>query len=47
MLYIGPESVAPVLSALAAIIGFVVMFWRRVVFTFRRFVAFFRFRTTK
>jgi hypothetical protein len=31
MLYLGPEVVAPVLSALAAIGGVLLMFWRRVV----------------
>ena len=31
LLYIGPEVVAPILSALAAIGGVLLMFWRRVV----------------
>lgn len=31
MLYLGPEVVAPVLSALAAVGGVLLMFWRRVV----------------
>ena len=30
MLYLGPEVVAPVLSALAALGGVLLMFWRRV-----------------
>jgi hypothetical protein len=36
-LYIGPEVVAPVLSALAAVGGVLLMFWRRVVATARAF----------
>lgn len=31
LLYIGPEVVAPILSALAAVGGVLLMFWRRVV----------------
>lgn len=31
ILYLGPEVVAPLLSALAAIGGVLLMFWRRVV----------------
>jgi hypothetical protein len=31
LLYLGPEVVAPVLSALAAVGGVLLMFWRRVV----------------
>lgn len=30
LLYLGPEVVAPVLSALAAVGGVLLMFWRRV-----------------
>lgn len=30
-LYLGPEVVAPVLSAIAAVGGVLLMFWRRVV----------------
>ena len=30
-MYIGPETMLPVASALAAIAGFLLMFWRRVV----------------
>ena len=35
LLYLGPEVVAPVLSAIAAIGGVLMMFWRRVVATAR------------
>ena len=38
LLYLGPEVVAPVLSALAAVGGVLLMFWRRVVATFRALV---------
>jgi hypothetical protein len=31
LLYIGPEVIAPVLSALAALGGVMMMFWRQVV----------------
>jgi hypothetical protein len=34
-LYLGPEVVAPVLSAIAAVGGVLLMFWRRVVATAR------------
>ena len=30
-MYIGPDSLMPVASALAAVAGFVLMFWRRLV----------------
>lgn len=30
-MYIGPDSLMPVASAFAAIAGFVLMFWRRLV----------------
>jgi hypothetical protein len=30
-MYIGPEIMMPVASALAAIVGFLLMFWRRAV----------------
>ena len=31
MMYIGPDTVLPFASAIAAIMGFVLMFWRRFV----------------
>ena len=31
MLYFGPETVAPVASGIAAIVGGVLIFWRRIV----------------
>lgn len=34
-MYIGPDVLMPVASAIAAITGFVLMFWRRIVGTFR------------
>ena len=30
-MYIGPETLMPVVSALAAVLGFLLMFWRRTV----------------
>jgi hypothetical protein len=30
-MYIGPETMMPVASAFAAIVGFMLMFWRRTV----------------
>ena len=38
LLYLGPEVVAPVLSAIAAVGGVLLMFWRRVVATARSLV---------
>lgn len=35
MLYLGPETLVPVASALAAVGGFLLMTWRRVVGVFR------------
>ena len=34
-MYIGPDSLMPVASAFAAVAGFLLMFWRRVVGAFR------------
>ena len=31
IMYLGPDSLMPVASALAAVAGFVLMFWRRLV----------------
>ena len=30
-MYIGPETLMPIASALAAVVGFLLMFWRRTV----------------
>jgi len=30
-MYLGPDSLMPVASAVAAVVGFVMMFWRRLV----------------
>lgn len=39
-MYIGPETLMPVASAIAAIAGVIMMFWRRLVtFTRARFAA--------
>jgi hypothetical protein len=35
VLYIGPDVLMPVASAIAAVVGFLLMFWRRVVGFFR------------
>lgn len=34
-MYVGPETLMPVASALAAVVGILLMFWRRTVATFR------------
>ncbi|MGQ0647603.1 MAG: hypothetical protein ACT4P7_08520 [Gemmatimonadaceae bacterium] len=34
-MYIGPDALMPLASALAAIAGFLLMFWRRVAGAFR------------
>ena len=36
MLYIGPETILPLTSALAAIAGFLLMFWQRLVLFVRK-----------
>lgn len=41
MLYLGPEVVAPVLSALAAVGGVFLMFWRKIVARTRAVMRFF------
>ena len=35
-LYIGPDVLMPVASSIAAVVGFLLMFWRRTVAFFRR-----------
>ena len=42
LLYIGPETFMPILSALAALGGVVLMFWRHVMAFFRKVFSFFR-----
>ena len=37
-MYIGPEVIMPLASAVAAVAGVLLMFWRRVVVTFRTVV---------
>ncbi|HEY0304810.1 MAG TPA: hypothetical protein VGC44_07545 [Longimicrobiales bacterium] len=40
LIYIGPETLMPVASAIAAVAGVIMMFWRRLVaFTRARFAA--------
>ncbi len=39
VLYIGPDVLMPIASALAAVVGFLLMFWRRTVTFFKRFGA--------
>jgi hypothetical protein len=34
-MYIGPDALMPVASAIAAVAGFVLMFWRRLIGAFR------------
>lgn len=38
-MYIGPDSLMPVASAFAAVAGFVLMFWRRVVGAVRLLIS--------
>ncbi len=38
-MYIGPETLMPLASVIAAIAGVVMMFWRRVVLAFRAGVS--------
>jgi hypothetical protein len=35
-LYVGPETILPLTSALAALVGFFLMFWRRCVGVIRK-----------
>lgn len=36
VLYIGPDVLMPVASAIAAVVGFLLMFWKRTVAFFKR-----------
>ena len=38
-LYIGPDVLMPVASAIAAVVGFLLMFWRRTVAFFKRVIG--------
>jgi hypothetical protein len=38
-LYIGPDVIMPLASALAAVVGFLLMFWRRTVAFVQRIVG--------
>ena len=38
VLYVGPDVLMPVASAVAAVVGFLLMFWRRTVAFVRRVV---------
>ena len=42
LLYIGPEAFMPLLSFLAALGGFLLMFWRRIVAGIRKFFGYCR-----
>ena len=42
LLYIGPETFMPILSALAAVGGVLLIFWRNVMAFFRKVLHFFR-----
>ena len=42
LLYIGPETFMPILSALAALGGVLLMFWRNVMAFIRKAFSFFR-----
>lgn len=44
-MYIGPDALMPIASFFAAIAGVVLMFWRRIVGTFRMLLS--RFTKTK
>ena len=47
ILYLGPETMMPVASFLAGIIGAVIMFWQRLVRWARRFTRYFKSRSRK
>ena len=34
--YVGPEAVAPIMSGIAAVAGFLLIFWRKVVLTCKK-----------
>ena len=42
LLYIGPDLMMPIVSAFAAIVGVLLMFWQRVVGLFRSMFGLFR-----
>lgn len=44
-MYIGPETIMPVASALAAVAGIMLMFWRRTVAFFKTILRFVRDKT--
>ncbi len=41
-LYVGPDQVMPVMSILATILGFLLVFWNRVVSLLRKFTGLFK-----
>jgi len=47
ILYLGPETMMPVASALAGIIGAVIMFWQRLVRGIRKFLHYLKSRSRK
>ena len=47
ILYLGPETMMPVASALAGIIGAVIMFWQRLVRWAHKFVRYLKARNSK
>jgi hypothetical protein len=47
VLYLGPETMMPVASALAGIIGAVIMFWQRLAQWVRKLIRYFKARTRK
>jgi len=46
-MYIGPETLMPLASALAAVTGVLLMFWRKVVGFFRATVQFIGSKTSR
>ncbi len=47
LLYGGPDTVMPIASALAAVIGVLLMLWKRAAIIFRKFIQSFRPPTPK
>jgi hypothetical protein len=41
LLYVGPDQALPLLSVLGAVVGFVLMWWRRLAMLVRRVFRFF------
>ena len=47
ILYLGPESMMPIASALAGIVGAILMFWQRIIRWKRKFIRYLKAKTQK